>query len=206
MSAGMQIFSATVSESGFIAPDDHTCSLYHVLYLLFLLRGFSLQPELDLSICEAEIPQTHELLLPLLQGLKLGQASHASRLLPKRTIERRRGEALPLGYTSATQKRQVLFKIFVCRVYKSPQPVQPWLEICRKNLNRFLTAPRQRECGAAAAGGCGAAAGLRSPDRPAADPPHRVADSPWTRRHIRRRHVIEGFLSAESGCYSGIIS
>lgn len=46
--------------------------------------------------------------------------------------------------------------------------------------NEFLTVGRQPECGAAAAGGCGADAGLRSPGRPAAGPPHRAAGSLWT--------------------------
>lgn len=58
------------------------------------------------------------------------------------------------------------------------------LQLHNKSLsgdpNGFLTVQRQPECGAAAAGGCGAAAGLRSPGRPAVGPPHRAAGSPWT--------------------------
>lgn len=178
--------------------------LFTITYLLFLLRGFSLQPQLDLTICEAEFPQTHELLLPLLQGLKLGQASHARRLLPKRPIERRRGEALPLGYTPAPQKKYSLDMHMLVVFINRLRACSTGGEIWRKNLSRFLTPGRRRECGAAAAGGCGAAAGLQSPGRPAADPHHRVADSPWTRTHIRR-HVFDCFFSAVSGHYSANI-
>lgn len=73
---------------------------------LYLLRCFwcvSALPQLDLGVSEAQLPQAGQLLFPVLQGLELGQAPHSGRLLPKRPIECRRGEALPLGYASVRQ-------------------------------------------------------------------------------------------------------
>lgn len=72
-------------------------------YLLCCLRCVSALPQLDLSVGEAQLPQAGQLLLSVLQGLELGKASHSSCLFPKWPIERRRGEALPLGDTSVGQ-------------------------------------------------------------------------------------------------------
>ena len=69
----------------------------------FYLLYVSALPQLDLSVCKAQLPQAGQLLLPVLQGLELREASHSSCLLPKRLIERRRGKALLLGYTSVGQ-------------------------------------------------------------------------------------------------------
>lgn len=75
-----------------------------MFYLLCCLWCISALPQLDLGVIQAQLPQAGQFLLPILQGLELGEALHSRCLLPKRPIKRRWGEALPLGYTSVRQK------------------------------------------------------------------------------------------------------
>lgn len=74
-------------------------------YLFSSLWLLSAPPQLYLSVGEAQFPQTRQLLLPILQGLKLGQAPYSGSLLPKGLVQCRWSKALPLGHAPALESQ-----------------------------------------------------------------------------------------------------
>lgn len=68
----------------------------------------SVLPELDLCVRQALLSQVCQFLLPVLQGLELGETPHPGCLLPKGPIDCSWGKALPLGDTPEEHKVQLL--------------------------------------------------------------------------------------------------